>query len=258
MRLRRQLVCFVAALGLVTPGLLAATSSSGAGAAPPDPITMVQQSSAGTFVGSTNTITLSAAPHAGSLLLLVFRNGTDANDIVSVTGGGVTWVKAQSWTTPAGRVSDIWYGLNSTGVGTTITYTLTGAAAQFYTAGVSEWAGVAAVNAIDGNPAQASGTSTTPTTPTITPAVPNELFVGLIASLGAFGAGPGGGFTQLGLAGVGGAGFLIATDPAAHTMSWTTTSAAFTAGLVSFEPVQAAAPPAPVAPTVVISPRFTG
>jgi hypothetical protein len=237
----------------MTPGLLAATPP-GAGAAPGDPITMVQQSSAGSFTPTTNTITLSAAPKVGSMLVLLFRNGTDANDITGVTGGGVTWVKARSWTTPT--IGDIWYGLNSTGAGTTITYTLSGVATQFYSAGASEWAGVAAVNAIDGNPAPATGTSTTPTTPAITPKVPNELFIGLISTGGSFGAGPGGGFTALSLSTNAGAGFLIATDPAAHAMSWTTTSALFTAGAVSFEPVQA--PAAPVAPTVVVGPRFTG
>jgi hypothetical protein len=44
-----------------------------------------------------------------------------------------------------------------------------------------------------------------------------------------------------------------------HAMSWTTTSAAFTAGAVSFEPAAIpGTPSSPAAPTLVVGPRFTG
>ena len=260
MRLHRQVVSLVAALGLAVPGLLTATSP-GAGAAPGDPIAKVQESSSGSFTATSNTINLAAAPKEGSLLVLLFRNGTDANDITSVTGGGVTWVKAQSWAPASQPLADIWYGLNAHLGGTAITYTLAGgpAVTQLYSANVSEWSGVAAVDPPANRP-QNTGTGTTATTASITPAVPNELFIGLISTAGGFvGSTPGGGFSAFtnGLAGNGGAGFLIATDPAAHAMSWTTTSAAFTGGLVAFEPTQAPAA-APAAPTIVVTPRFTG
>ncbi|HEY6316668.1 MAG TPA: hypothetical protein VI462_02125 [Acidimicrobiia bacterium] len=256
MHLRRQLVGLVAA-AIAVPGLLVATSQNAVAA----PIALVQQSSSGTFNAGahTNTINLTNPPAVGSLLVLVFRNGTDANDVSSVSGGGVTWAKAQSWTTPT--IGDIWYGAGSTGVGTAITINLTGAPTELYSSGVSEWSGVATTNPLDGAPAVTTGTSATPTTPSITPAAPGELFVGLISSAGSFNPPPGavgGGFTQLGLAGNNGAGYLIASDASAHAMSWTTTtSAAFTAGLVSFEPASASPAPGP-APGPVITPMFTG
>lgn len=261
---RKQLVGLVAGVALAASGFVAATSQNAAPAplvssAAFRTITLVQQSTATSFAGTTNTVTLAKAPGVGSMLLLVFRNGNDSNDVTSVAGGGVNWVKAQSWTSPS--IGDIWYGLNSTGVGTAITINLSGVASGTYAAGVSEWSGVATTNALDGAPAPATGTSTTPTTPSITPAVPGELFVGLISSAGAFTPGTvGGGFTKLGLGTNDGAGYLIGTDSSAHAMSWTTTNAAFTAGAVSFDPalVPAPAPTPAVTPAVVITPTFTG
>ena len=255
MRWRRHFVGLVAAL-IAGGGLLAATAPN-AGAAP---IALVQQSSTASAGVTSNTVTLTSSPAAGSLLVLLFRNGTDTNDVTSVTGGGVTWVKARSWTTP--EISDIWYGAGASGGGgTAITINLSGpTAGHVYTSSVSEWSGVATTNPLDGNPPTTSGTSTTPTTPSITPTVPGELFIGLIATNGSFTPGAvGGGFTALSFAGANGVGFLIATDASAHAMSWASTSAAFTAGLVSFRPTAAPSPPPAAPPTVtVVTPRFTG
>jgi hypothetical protein len=261
-RVRTLLVGVVAAAALATPGWLTA-SLQDAGAAPG--IALVQQSAAATTLGATETVTLSSAPGAGHMLVLVWTNEADLVTVTSVSGGGVTWVKANQQNDNANTGdNEVWYGLNSSGAGTAITINLSGPATSLYSTAVLEFSGVptAEPGVLDGKPAGTTGNGTTAVAPSITPAVGNELFVGLISTSQArTGSPPGGGFTAIPLAGPSThnqAGFLIATDPAAHQMSQTTVSGLFAGTAASFEPAAAPAPPASAPATVVVTPRFTG
>src|SRR5437588_6156266 len=82
-------------------------------------VTLLQQATASSTNVTTATITLPAPPTAGSALILQTSNNLDYPS--SVVGGGVTW--AQAAFTCQHICLSTWYGLNSSGVSTTITMT---------------------------------------------------------------------------------------------------------------------------------------
>lgn len=82
--------------------------------------------------GSTTTGTAAVAvtiatPGIGNALIAYcyIAAGVNATGVSSISGGGVTWVKAQANNVSSGTC-EIWYGLNSSGSGTTVTITYGG------------------------------------------------------------------------------------------------------------------------------------
>jgi hypothetical protein len=135
---------------------------------------LVQQSTANAS-GSTITLNLNQNPHVGNALVLSLAN--DSRFAVSVTGGGVTWAQA---TSSCNHIcTEIWYGLNSSGSGTSITvnYGNTGNIA----AQISEYTGVGGVDAVGAN----NGISASIATASPTTLNANDL---LVAAAGVHGA----------------------------------------------------------------------
>ena len=134
--------------------------------------------------------------------------------------------------------SEIWYGLASSGgTGTsTITATLTNAAAKAYALNVSEWAGVGGLDQAPAGILDHSGSSPAKA-PSTTPTHSGDLFIGAVGANAAVSGTPGGGFSALSTGALTHVGFgrLIAADAAAHqytqglasASTWSGTAAAF-------------------------------
>ena len=139
----------------------------------------VQSAFGGGTAGTSYTITLGAAPGVGNSLILVANNYDQTNYITGVSGGGVTWVLArQNRISGSGNgTAEIWYGLNSTGVGTVITVTVASTPANDAYAAVNEYAGITAFDTENGF----SNTVGVPTSPTLSLAGSGELVVAAVA-----------------------------------------------------------------------------
>jgi len=208
-------------------------------------ITAVQNSSSETVTSNTERITLPANVTAGDALVLVFSNTSDAINVSSVSGGGVTWTKATVENDDAVTAdSEIWYGLASSGgSGTsTITATLTSAAAKAYAVNVSEWAGVGGLDQAPAGTLDHTGSSPAKA-PLITPTHSGDLFIGAVGANAAVSGTPGGGFSALSTGSHTNVGFgqLIATDSAAHQYTQALASASTWSGIAAaFYPAAAA------------------
>jgi hypothetical protein len=154
----------------------------------------VQQKTATYSAAASVVVGLSKAPGAGNALVLFSDNDNVA--ITGVTGGGVTWVKGSSHGTHS--VGEIWYGLNSTGSGSSVTVNYANATGSGGV-NVSEFSGVATANALDVAPAGKAGSSTTPTTPTAVTTNANDLILAAATdtTITATIAGPTNSFTAL-------------------------------------------------------------
>lgn len=127
--------------------------------------TIVQQAT-GTGTGTSFTVTLSQAAAVGNLLVICI--GNDSGFTSGVSGGGVTWVAGPQ--SGSHVPAEIWYGPNSTGVGTTITITLTNPSTNA-SANVSEWKNMVTSSPLD----KSSGVTGISTTPTVTPITPTGI-----------------------------------------------------------------------------------
>lgn len=141
-------------------------------------IALVQQAVNGT-TGATSVAVTIAAPAAGSLLV-----GTSINNAAAVTGvsgGGVTWglAKASAFNNYA---ADIWYGMNSSGSGTTVTFTFAGS--TFGACWVAEFSGVKTSSALDATTDTDTGTGTSATTGGFTASASPVLYVSVLAISG--------------------------------------------------------------------------
>lgn len=205
-------------------------------------IALVQQvfsyTASGGPVGKTITI---AAPAAGNSLFLLVQN-LNANAIVSVSGGGVTWAKIDSWANATGSTGELWAGANSSGSGTTITVTVTGTYAGRVDCNVSEWSGMPATLTADGG-SSASTANPGNVTPSVTPTAgqPVLLLANNVTYTRTTTAGPTGGFTAMNVAG--GSGYanfayqIVASASGSYQCGWTA-SAAYAnsyAGLYAFD-----------------------
>ncbi len=155
-------------------------------------ITKVQEASSHTASGggTSKTITIST-PGAGNTLVLMLCNNNSSGDMVSVSGGGVTWARQATF-----GAQEIWLGPNSSGSGTTITLTVPNAYER-WNANVTEWSGMPSTVTADGG---SNGSTSNPAnvTPSVTPTVSPILFLASIQTAsGGFSAGPSGGFTDL-------------------------------------------------------------
>jgi hypothetical protein len=186
-------------------------------------IAFVRQATA-SFTGASGTslaVTITA-PTAGNALVLTLT-GNAFPRISSISGGGVTWavLKASdfnNWN------AEVWYGLDSSGSGTTVTITMgaTGNAAV----NVSEWSGIKTASAADTTNTN-SATGTAVTTGSVTPSAAPALVIGVTAhnDTASPSAGPDGGFTALtqviGSSMVNNSAYLIQTSAAAANPGWT-------------------------------------
>lgn len=123
------------------------------------------QQAVGTGSGTSFTVTLGAAPQAGSTLVFLVMDEVLTG--VTVTGGGATWEQGRTTGTNYGIT--YWIGKNCSGAAglTTITYNMT-SSAIVRLGNVSEWAGLD-TSPMDWKPAGTSGTSTAPLAPATTP-----------------------------------------------------------------------------------------
>ena len=158
----------IACLGLVVTGFVLPRSAHAS-------INFIQQATGSVNGGTGFTITLTAAPHIGDAL--VFQGASQGSHPTSITGGGVTWINATQKC--ANRCSDIWYGLNSNGNGTTLTVSF--GLSQNAGGNVSEWSGIALFGALDvssGIDNCCSGSDNAPTTQSINTTNPTDLLIG--------------------------------------------------------------------------------
>lgn len=185
-------------------------------------IALVRQAT-NTASGVASCVVTITAPNAGNALI-AFIGYTSSASVTSVSGGGVTWVKAASDTGTTNEGCDIWYGLGSSGVGTSVTVTMPGVNTGIQV-NVAEFSGVIASSALDQTNSTAAGISTAPLSNSITPAQNNELVVALL-SAGASNttAGPTNGFTALTQAtnnGFVAPAYIVQTTAGAVTTGWT-------------------------------------
>ena len=192
----------------------------------------VQQSSAASHSGSTETVTLPGNVTAGDGLTLSFENVFDTKTISSVTGGGGTWAKANQENNSASSADDeVWYLQSSTGGSGTssITVNLSGTAADTYAVNVAEWRGALA---LDRAPTGTTGTGTTLSAPSLTPIYTNEIVLASGGAKNSASGTMGGGFSALTLHGTNaGSGTLNAV--AGYVSAYGTTAQQMTQGLAS-------------------------
>lgn len=138
-----------------------------------------------------------AAPVDGNTLVVIVGLANSAATVTSVTGGGVTWVQAAYQSNTNATIS-IWYGLNASGGGTTVTvnFSAGNAAINFM-----EFSGIVSVEtAEDGTEVLNTGNTTTlmPTTGNyITTNANDVLIAGLKTSSTAYSSGPTNSFNRL-------------------------------------------------------------
>ena len=188
--------------------------------------TLVQQHIASNGYTVSLPVTI-AAPQAGDLLV-VNVSCTDASQTISsVTGGGVTWVRAAHSNTHA--IADVWYGPNSSGSGTTVTVATTSNTNLYAT--VTEWSGMTAVAIQDGSGGSNNGASATLITATLTTANANDLIIGTAVNTAGFTAssGPTNSFIALNTPGgtVQYNAYRVGPVAGNYSTSWTTSGSAF-------------------------------
>lgn len=155
-----------------------------------------------------------------------------AGNGISISGGGVSaW--SLDITSGAHIPTAIWSGKVTSAAATTVTITQTAAGIA---ARLQEWAGLLTKDQSTTN----SGTTSPITSGSITPGRASELLCAAASSGTAITGGISGGFTDLGIQAPGGgiagfdAGYLLQGAAAAANPSWTTTTAGWDAGIVSY------------------------
>ena len=207
------------------------------------PVKIVSTNGSGS--GQTSLTFTPATPQIGDILILVAGFSVSTSSISSITGDGVTWVKAKS--SNVNTDVEIWYGLNSPGTGGAITATFSGPTTQ------DSWKyGEFSNVAISGNPVDVSGasnaTSTTITTASITTNVANDLLIaGHFNSSSTFSSGPTNSFLALqNNLNIDGAAYYPPNAIGSYSTSWTYT------GSVPYDTVIAAFLPLTVYPRASI------
>ncbi len=160
-------------------------------------IALVQEVGGKTTSGgsTTKTITIST-PAAGNLLVLMFTPYLAPITVSSVTGGGVTWVLAGTCTNGT-LVSRCYYGVNSSGSGTTISVTISNTYVPLHY-NISEWSGTDTAPVFDPSISTNSGASGTASSSSVTPTAGKEvLLLALGSTDGSLTNSPTGSFTAL-------------------------------------------------------------
>lgn len=148
---------------------------------------------------STSPSTLSfslpiTTPTAGNCLILGWASGNSTvTYLTSVSGGGVTWIRATD--TSYLRSAEVWYGLNSTGLSSTIT--MTTIANSTDEVNISQWSGCPTSGFVEQYQRSRLNNATS-TTATLTITNPKDLVYAMVRSNAAsLVSGPGQGFTAL-------------------------------------------------------------
>jgi len=135
-------------------------------------IAFVRQATGGRSNATTFSVTITA-PTAGNALLMAMANNSNTNP-TSITGGGVTWVLARQQLDGTNRSGEVWYGLNSSGSGTSVDFTY--AAKGHTSVNISEWSGVATSSALDATNG-ITASSTTIDSQSVTTAIDDEVLI---------------------------------------------------------------------------------
>lgn len=211
----------------------------------------VQGATGAVASGTSYTITLSATPTSGNLIVL--GSGNNQGALANVSQTGVTWGSASNAGFNFG--TDIWVGYIGPGAGTVITVTLPVSGRGVGVA--DEWSGYLAAAALD-QLNETHGTSTTIASSLITPTQDNCLVMALGVVFTTITGGPTGGFTN-DLSPASSASFNIALaylvqgTAAAAQATWSCASNAWDGTIISLLPLLDIPPPTGVTDTVVSS-----
>jgi outer membrane protein assembly factor BamB len=143
-------------------------------------IAFVQSASNSANGVSTLNVTLGAAPAGGNTLVL-YSGVAGAATVSTVSGGGVTWLNGTA-VAPNSGCTEIWYGLNSSGSGTTITITYT--QTDNLVARVAEFSGILASGALDVKAGCGSTSASPATMPSLTTTNANDLILSVYGTSG--------------------------------------------------------------------------
>lgn len=198
-------------------------------------IAQVQAVAGAASTTTTATVTPGNVTAGNFLVAVVYenQNSSTPGGVTSISNGGatanVTWtlvVHLEDNTVLIAR--EIWVGYvagtTSSPPTFTVTYNVNGAVTHALAIGVSEWTGIMSGSATDNTFTSSTGGNTSPVSMgPLAQSVGNELFIE-VASSGGTPVGPTGGWTAL--PGVSGhtdylAGYLIATDAASHSTTYT-------------------------------------
>lgn len=128
-------------------------------------------------------------PTAGNTLIALVGAGAGVT-ISAVSGGGVTWVRGPH--SNVMRTVEIWYGVNSSGSGTSIT--TTGGATGIH---VSEWSGISNTSTLNASNVTDGATNPVVSAAITTTSANTLIITGYKSSAGNLSSGPTNGFTQL-------------------------------------------------------------
>lgn len=155
-------------------------------------IAFVRQATNSAATSSSLVVTITA-PNAGDALVLFSTNNNAS--ITAVSGGGVTWVSGNVGG-DGHIITSIWYGLNSSGSGTSITITYADATGN-PAANVSEFSNVATASAVDVSPSETNASTVNPYSPAAVTTNADDLIVAVAGSNATVSAGPSDSFTGL-------------------------------------------------------------
>ena len=161
-------------------------------------IALVRQATNNQGSGTSLAVTITA-PTNGNALVCITGQNSDA--VTGISGGGVTWALLKK-ANFGFYACEIWYGLNASSGGTTVTITY--GSSTRAGAVVAEFSGILTSGAADASVNQASGTSTTPSPGAVDPASAPALYLAGFTTNGTYSGGAGGGFTAFTDPGLGG------------------------------------------------------
>jgi hypothetical protein len=196
-------------------------------------IALVNQTSAVWSTGNSIVVTV-PAPTNGNALFILLGSANTSPTISSISQTGATWVQAQGSYTNRG--ADIWYALNVSSAGTTVTVNLSGAGASTISVVYGEFSGIATSAALDAKGAN-TGNSTAPTTATITPiSGKNALILAAMRPGGAISAGPTNSFTSMSVPDTRtrGAYLLVPSTSGTYSTAYTAGSGAWETSIATF------------------------
>lgn len=201
---------------------------------------LVQQATSSASSGTSLDTNLSSAPRTGDMLILTYGGSPVSSTISSISGGGVTWIKAVGSHT--NRDSEIWYGLNASSSGTNVTTTISTACTSNCLINISEWAGMATSSALDATSTRNGFLATIPS-PTSTTSNANDVVLTTEREVGvSLASGPTGAFAALATASSsnGNSAYDIVTTTVTTSTSWTfATSTQFDTVIAAFKAIPA-------------------
>ncbi|HET7629848.1 MAG TPA: hypothetical protein VFK03_00575, partial [Candidatus Saccharimonadales bacterium] len=145
--------------------------------APTTPVFVQQTTNSSNGTTSLSTALTSTSQQGDLLVAVIATNGSTANVSSVGDASGNTWVKAAGGFT-AGSDAEIWYAAN-TNPAANVTVNLSSSSA--IAVNINEYAGVAAVNALEIGQGQGNGNAKTFSTPSITTGMDHDLVIAGVA-----------------------------------------------------------------------------